>query len=340
MKKFLSRILLVLIIPIAILLAIYLITDPYKTLRSFSLEYFDDTNRDYLSSELFLQNIEDQHYDSYIFGSSRGCGINTYHWLKYLPEGSKQFLFQGWGETLTGIEQKITYIDEHGYELKNAIVLLDIPGSFATPQMSREAVLIKHPTFSHKSEYSFQSALFFDFIQKPSQWRRAISRWAKHQKSFVSFDPNTNDWDGHNINADLTVPPQKDSLRNMTTKSRRDFLCEIAYKNNNDLDTIAEPLIVDSFILQLQHICDIFKCHNTGYRIIITPAYYYEHLSCNPLDRAILENIFGAENVYDYSGKNCLTSDYNNFSDPNHFGLYVGWHIIEDIYGRKSDEFE
>ena len=37
-----------------LLAVIYLVTDPYKTLRPFSLEYFDSTNRDYLSSELFL----------------------------------------------------------------------------------------------------------------------------------------------------------------------------------------------------------------------------------------------------------------------------------------------
>lgn len=340
MKKFLSHILLVIIIPIAILLAIYLITDPYKTLRPFSLEYFDDTNRDYLSSELFLHNIDVQHYDSYIFGSSRGCGINTYHWLKYLPDGSKQFLFQAWGETLTGIEQKITYIDEHGYELKNAIVLLDIPGSFSTPQLSKEALSIKHPSFSHQSIIAFQSTLFFDFIQKPSQWCRAISRWAKHRKPYVGFDPITNDWNGGNINADLTAPPEKDSLQNMSAISRCVFLKEIAGRNDTDLHTTAEPLVVGQYIAQLQHIRDVFNSHNTEYKIVVTPAYCYNHPFCNSQDLDTLEQIFGADNVYDYSGKNYLTSDYNNFSDPNHFGLFVGWHIIEDIYGLKTTEIE
>lgn len=124
MRRFLRRVLLFVATPTVSLSALYLITDPYKTLKPFSLEYFDLTNRDYLSSELFLMNYPEQHYDSFVFGSSRGCGINTDHWAKYLPDGSKQFLFQAWFETITGIDQKVSYIDEHGYDLKNAIVLL------------------------------------------------------------------------------------------------------------------------------------------------------------------------------------------------------------------------
>ena len=75
MGRFLKRILLLLLVPVLLLAAVYFVTDPYKTLRPFSLTNFDSTNRDYLSSELFLLNADEQRYDSYIFGSSRGCGI-------------------------------------------------------------------------------------------------------------------------------------------------------------------------------------------------------------------------------------------------------------------------
>ena len=103
MKKFLIRIISFVGIPIVVVLIVYLITDPFKTLRPFSFQYFDGTNRDYLSSELFLRNDSIYHYNSFIFGSSRCCGFNTYHWKHYLPIGARQYLFQAWGETLTGI---------------------------------------------------------------------------------------------------------------------------------------------------------------------------------------------------------------------------------------------
>ena len=77
MGRFLKNIAILLFVPLLLLAAVYLVTDPYKTLRPFSLTYFDDTNRDYLSSELFVKNYPEYHYDSYVFGSYRCGGINT-----------------------------------------------------------------------------------------------------------------------------------------------------------------------------------------------------------------------------------------------------------------------
>lgn len=38
------------------------------------------------------------------------------------------------------------------------------------------------------------------------------------------------------------------------------------------------------------------------------------------------------EKGYNYSEDNKLLKDYNNFSDPNRFGLRVGYLILQDIY--------
>ena len=67
MRRFLKRVFFFVAIPVLLLAIVYFITDPYKTLKPFSLEYFDLTNRDYLSSELFLMNYPEQKYDSYVF---------------------------------------------------------------------------------------------------------------------------------------------------------------------------------------------------------------------------------------------------------------------------------
>ena len=79
MGRFLKQISLLLFVPLLLLAAVYFVTDPYKTLRPFSLTYFDSTNRDYLSSELFVLNYPEQTYDSFIFGSSMAAQplINT-----------------------------------------------------------------------------------------------------------------------------------------------------------------------------------------------------------------------------------------------------------------------
>lgn len=332
MRLFIRRLLLFLLIPVLLLAVIYLITDPYKTIRPFSLEYFDDKNRDYLSSELFLMNYPEQKYDSYVFASSRGCGINTYHWAKYLPEGSKPFLFQSWGETLVGIDQKVSYIDNHNYSLNNALVLLDVPDVFDKKQVKTEAISIKDPRISGQPRWIHQIILFYDFIQKPSQWIQAIRRWIESPSPNVGFDPITNDWSRDNCTRDLSSPPAKDSLNNISSIAKAVFLKQIS--DAPDTSLVSPPLMNEDCMIALKHIKAIFEKRNTSYKIVIAPGYYATSSAISPTDLAILKDIFGPENVFDYSGKNELTSDYNNFSDPGHFGLFVGWHMIEDIYAN------
>lgn len=333
MKRFLIRILSFIGIPVLVLLVIYLITDPFKTLRPFSFQYFDETNRDYISSELFLKNDPKYHYNSFILGSSQCCGFNTYHWKHYLPEGAKQFMFQAWGESLTGIEQKIDYLDNNGNKISNAIILLDIPGTFSKEQLPHEVLSIKHYKFSGQSKTAFQFCLFSGFIQKPSKWFSSIKQYLNPVTYTFTADTVSNDWEKSNRHADIRYQPEKDSLKDCSATTRMVFLKEIKGKTEKDLKT-SQPLLTDHFLKQLIHIKTVFDQHHTDYRIVISPAYCYNHPAINKEDLIILQDIFGKDKVFDYSGKNDITTDYNNFSDPNHFGLSVGWQIIEDIYNK------
>ena len=335
MKRYLIKRLLFIGLPILVLLTVYYITDPFKTLRHFSLQYFDDTNRDYLSTELFLRNDSVYHYNSFIFGSSRCCGFNTYHWKHYLPEGAMQFMFQAWGETLTGIEQKIDYIDNNGNEINNALVLFDIPGTFAKEQLPKSVVKIKDYKFSGQSKLAYHSNLFYQFSQKPSKWISSVIQFSRHSMKAFPVDTISNDW-GTNLKfIDISRQPQKDSLSNCTAKSKTVFLKQIEHKTDDDIQE-SQPLINDEFYKQLTHIKNVFDKHQTDYRIVISPAYCYTHPTINTEDLITLQDIFGKDKVFNYSGKNDMTTDCYNYSDPNHFGMSVGWQIIEDIYNKQQ----
>lgn len=339
MKRLAIELLLILGVPFVILGIEFCITDPYKTLRKFSLEYFDMTNRDYFSSELFLMNYPNEKYDSYIFGSSRGCGFNTYHWKKYLSHSSRQFLFQAWNESLTGICQKVDYLDSHDYDMNNVIILLDIDSSFKKDQLGTQTLVIKHPVFSGMPKWKFNLILFCNFVQKPSQWVNAAKGKINDRKPFVVFDPISNDWDGTNKFRDLSKPPQKDSLCNCSVASRNTMLKACEGKTFEDVVECA-PLINDDHTAILRHIRNVFDKRGTDYKIVITPTFCYTTGKLNSSDKFLLDDIFGSENVYDYTGYNFLTNDYNNYSDPTHFGLYSGWYIIEDIYSDSKKFFQ
>lgn len=333
MKRFLLRIMSFIGIPFLVLLVVYLITDPFKTLRPFSFHYFDETNRDYLSSELFLKNDPVYHYNSFIYGSSRCCGFNTYQWKNYLKSGARQYLFQAWSETLTGIEQKIDYLDKNGNSIDNAIVLFDIPGTFGKQQLPKEVLSIKHYRFSGQSKLAFHARLFEGFAQKPSKWFSSIKQYFNPSIKVFPADTIGNDWGINNRNLDISVQPPKDSLTSCPATVKSAFLKEIEGKTDLDLKE-NEPQITSAFLVQLNHIKTVFDKHHTDYRIIISPAYCYTHPKINAKDLEILQDIFGQDKVFDYSGKNDITTDCYNFSDPNHFGLSVGWQIIEDLYNK------
>lgn len=333
MKKFLLKILAFIGIPMVLLVLLYLIIDPFRMLRPFDLDYFDNTNRDYLSTELFLRNYPSQRYDSYIFGSSRACGINSYHWKKYLPAGANQYVFQGWSESLTGIEQKVTYLDAHDVPIRNALVLFDIPATFRKDQIPTDANQVKDYRFSGQSPVAFHLRMFYNFIQKPSFWMQSVTSRIKGDLPEITFDTISNDWTAHRDQLDLSIRPERDSLKECSEMSRSLFLTQFSQSTTQ---TVSDVMIDARLEAQLRHIASIFERQGTDFHIIISPAPCYTRMAVNPADLRTLQRIFGASRVHDYSGVSELTNNPYNFSDPDHFGFYVGWQIIEDIFAEKN----
>lgn len=330
MKRFLKCMGLFVGIPLLLLLGLYVWTDPFKCIYQFDVNDVDNTNREYLSTELFLLNEKSQQYNSFIFSSSRGCGMNTYRWKTYLSPDAHPFIFQAWSETLTGIEMKMSYLDEHKVPLDHVLVMMDIPGAFKKEQLSHEAMTLKHFIFTGKSRVSYNAIQYFNFIQKPSLWVSSVRKKVKGSKTACHSDTITNDWNKNN-KYNCTGIPEQDSLRDCSEISRRSFLEEVAYRRNERV-VMSKPLITESFEDQLRHVKTILDGNKSDYYVILTPAYCYTNPAVNPTDLGKLKEIFGTDRVYDFTGKNEMTDDYNNFTDPNHFGQRVGWMILEDIY--------
>ena len=334
MKRFLITVILGFGCPLLLLLGIYLWTDPFRCLHTFDINDIDATNREYLSTELFLRYYPTQQYNAFIFSSSRGCGFNTYTWKTYIGEDTRPFLFQAWGETLTGIELKMDYLDKHDVNIEHAIIMFDIPGTFGSTQLSHEALGMKHWIFTKSSRFSYNAIQYYNFIQKPSFWIKNIHKTLEHSKETCCSDTISNDWESDNCLNYATLPPQ-DSLKKCSDMTRRTFFAKLNSVQDS-AQKVSQPIIKGEFVEQLKHIKAILDTQNTDYHILLSPAICYLHPSVNPLDLEILENIFGKERVHDYTGRNELTEDYNNFSDPNHFGLRVGYLIMQDIYGTRK----
>ena len=333
MKRFITTILLFVSVPLILLVGIYLWTDPFRCVHVFDIHDVDMTNREYLSTELFLRNNPVYHYNSFVFSSSRGGGINTYQWKQYLPEDAQPFLFQAWGESLTGIELKINYLNEQHVPINNALILLDIPSSFAAyNQLPREALSMKHYMFTGHTKFGYNVMQYLNFIQSPSLWIKSIKNRVAGVRMSCESDTVTNDWDGSN-RYHYTELPVQDSLKLCSEMTRKTFFAK--WEHSNKRVEVSMPVITPKQEEQLRHIKSILDANHTDYHVIVTPAPCYTNPAINPRDLAFLQEVYGADRVHNYSGKNEMTEDYNNFSDPGHFGLRVGYMIIEDIYCAK-----
>ena len=80
----------------------------------------------------------------------------------------------------------------------------------------------------------------------------------------------------------------------------------------------------------LDKIMEMLHRHGTSVRIIISPDYDQKEL--HPDDREILQNIFGEENVYDFSGINEFTKDYHNYYEAGHYRPLLGNKLLERVY--------
>ena len=326
MKKFIINILLIIGIPFVIIFALYWITDPFKINNPFSLENFSTVNREYISIELFLLQNPKYNYNSFIFGSSRASGINTYTW-KYLLENNtnqkdtvSQYLFQAWSETLTGINQKIEFLDRNNIPINNALVLVDIDiigTTFHNDQEPQETLKIKHYALSGQSKMLYQKAFIKAYMGSPSQIAVSIKQLIK-PKPMYEFDTVSNEWTVDNIYNFMQVPTRDSTL------NKDDFGDRPAEEQ------FSEQKITTEYFNMLKNIKNIFDKHQTNYKIIVTPTYNQIHI--NKEDLKILEHLFGADNVFNFSGKNYITEDKYNFMDINHFDVIVGWWLLHEIY--------
>lgn len=336
MKKFLLIIVAFFGIPLLLLLGLYLWTDPFRTLHAFDIKDVNEVNREYVSTELYLQNKDTYHYNSFVFGSSQAGGLNTYTWKMYLPEGASTFMFQEFGGNITGIRQKVEWLDKTGAELQNVLIFLDMPAFFSTEQNGHDAIGLKHYALSGEPEWLYHAYEYYNFLQRPSCWVDYSKQKLEGKQITLAADSVTNDFFLTN-RVDYQAIPKQDSLKGCTEQTRLNFFLQNANVSEDDVK-MAPAVIDESFMPTLKAIKTVFDKQQTRYYIIITPTYRYTNPIVHTSDMEVLRNVFGTEHVYDFASRKEYTSDYNDYWDPVHFGRRLGWYMLREIYtGEPKD---
>jgi hypothetical protein len=282
-------------------------------------------NRDFQTTELFLQNYKSHRYNSFIFGNSRSFFYQASTWSE-LTHGNC-FHFNASLESLYGIDAKIRLLDELHQDIKNVIIILDTNILLKTGKNSGH-LFIEHPVTSKESALKFQFEMFLGFFPKAMFAYTDLFFTGKKKAYMEGFGIKNNVWK-HDVQTNQLSYYVYDSILKKDPDTYYKGKKSLFYKRDS-LQVYSRPVISSKQLLMLNNIREIFKRHKTDCKIIINPNYDQKKISAK--DLAYLKVLFGAENVFDFSGKNAITNNYRNYYETEHYRPFVCDSILQVIY--------
>ena len=314
-------------LPFIILFTSYLIFDPFRVLYSY--QKFDEAfiaipNRDYVSTQMYLNTYQRRPYSSFILGNSRTMSFMVRDWTPYIGD-TLAFHYDASGESLYGIWQKLLFLEQHGSSLKNVLLIGD-------HQLLKKAsnddshLFRKDPRTTGEFPMSFQSlflkAYFSDLFFYEYLKYRATNTFTPDMLGMlenrrVYFDPVTND---------LTLPDVNEEIK----RDSLGFYARNTLLQGSRKPGISPAVIGANQLLQLVAIRNILKRHRTNFQFVISPLFQQQQL--NPADLTILQRIFGANQIHDFSGVNEFTAAAGNYYEDSHYRPHVGSQILGRIY--------
>ena len=338
MKQYLLKLLLFLS-PILLIVGTYVVLDPFKVIWHYdnynSSESVISMNRGFVSTSVFHNQNDSAHYDSFIFGNSTSRAFYVDEWQKYIGTNTHCFHFDAMIGSVKGMYLKVKYVDEHKAKIKNALVILDHKLLGKTNFQSH--LFIQPPALTHNENFvrfhwvNFLSFLNFKFIKALIDYKIS-GRFKPYMEdvlnvhNHISYEKGTNeereDYAEHLISIGQYYTPERcakfDSKQHPGTT-------DVAHIDKEKRQMMKE-------------MADIFKRHHTRVKVVVSP--FYDQVLINPADLQCLHDIFGKENVYDFTGPNKWNSDYHNYYDAVHYRPQVATEILNIIYSEPSEPSE
>ncbi len=330
MKKFIVTILLY-SLPLVILLVTIVWLDFFKVL-GFQDYYSDQTvglNRGMVTTSTCNHQRNKEKYNSFIFGSSRSQAFKCENWMNYLDNSATPYHFDGSGDGVWDIAKKLKYIDKLGDSIHNALVIIDRNGLRRINQKEGH-LFISMPCVSGRSYFKYYATLLeaacnpnflrayldYSITGVYKDYMGYLIKKGKH--NHVVNDVTCDIWYSYDKEIKMDSLQYYNTLSAKGVFYNRDNItrkkCKITAEEKKGLLTIEE----------------IFTKHHTNYKIVISPIYNQVPMEKDQVN--LLNQVFGKENVYNFSGKNELTTPIHNYYESSHYRPHVANRILEIIY--------
>lgn len=333
MKKFFVKTAL-LVFPFFLIFMAYIITDPRKKIYHYDEYTFDYImlNKGDVSTKILLNNVGKQHYDSFIFGSSRSCATRSDEWRKYLPAQNVPFSYSSWNESIKGIYRKIRVLDSLQISIRNALIFIDATLTF-DKNPDYDPLNSDHYLVSGISKFEYYKSDFLDYLRNPRLIVTSIDYYLfKTQRSYMTNFVDTKYGGLNPVNCDWRTKSELLIVQDSVNYYNR---CKYRFYDRSPEQVYAKRSITNEMQQYLHEIHHIFQKHRTNYKLIITPL--YDQVKLNTEDMDLLKELFGAYNIYDFSGINHITNNmYNYNEDVSHYRIRTGDYLFKKIYDNKS----
>ena len=337
MKRFVLLTLLALL-PVLLLVAFYIVKDPFHVVKPYKGQVYnpDDTislsiNWGYITVESYKYFDPKEHFDSFIFGSSLSWYYLIKDWQRHLPKGARPTHFNALRETLYGIDNKLRYLEQRDVKIKHALLIME-DEMLMRRTLDNDVLFVQHPETTREVSWWRFHQLYFNAYRHPEVVAYLLCPGPMTQcvldKGFATTDVSDRD---ERINesyyhwADSVIDANPSEF----------FTPEHVARYTLPLKELpCRPKINDQVLSLLQDIASILKRQGTDYQIIIPPHYGYEAI--NSEDLYLMELVFGAERVHDYSHDPELGSDVHYYYDDGHLISRECGHLIDSAYNAVS----
>ena len=332
-KEFILKALLI-CFPFLLLFCLYVIADPFKVLYRYKNYYYPAErqsvvlNRDMITTETLIRNYPVYEYDSYIFGNSRSYFYRTSEWGKLIGS-TKCFHYNANDESLYGVVQKLKYLDRNNYLFENALFVFDI-GLLKQTQPNKGHIFIKHPIYTNQSWIEYQTEFLKSFYVPRFLISYFDYKISGKFKGYMKQVMNDNIYDYDIEHNELFLNEVEDKIKSDSigfyNKKRKIF-----YERSVE-EKLSLVIIKEEQELLLGQMAEILKKSNISFRIIISPLYDQKKIS--PIDKEYLMKLFGANRVFDFSGKNQFTIPLNHYYENSHYRPSVATQLMKISYHK------
>lgn len=303
------------LVPVMLFIALYAVRDPFHVVHPVGKDkngcdsVMAGNNAGFTSVETYLLHNKERNFDSFIFGSSMSQNYKASYWKPYLDSTASILHFDASSESLTGVINKMRFLNDHGSRIKNALIVFDVAMLGGRTPREHDILYIQHPATSGAINWFNFHSLFFNAYRHAGPV--AIIRNSPIIKGEEMVDGHISDriepinekYYGYIDSLIAHDPDRFFTTKRLEGRTHPINTKPIGYAINEEVEK------------QLLSIKQILDQNKTNYIILVPPCNAMTHLKAQDLWE--LKAIFGEDKVHDFSSAPGYTLNERLYYDRN-----------------------